>query len=69
LAKARAGFTIDAALIDLARKRGIQMLYAITSGDNWSMHEVGNHLGFRPSVDVNDAAQVLLTLDLDAATA
>ena len=56
-------------LIDLARERGIQMLYAMTAGDNWSMHELGDHLGFRRSTDPNDRTQVLLTLDLVAATA
>lgn len=55
-------------LIDVARRRGIETMYSIDAAENPAMHDLATHLGFTCRRDPENAAQVLHTLDLKAAT-
>lgn len=52
-------------LIDLAHRRGIHEFHSIDSSDNKAMRELADYLGFRHSIDPQDATQVIYTLKLD----
>ena len=56
-------------LIDVARQRGIEVMYSMDANDNHAMRDLADHLGFQRKPDPDDATQVLHTLDLKAATA
>ncbi len=51
-------------LINVARERGIDTMYSIDGAENNGMHDLAAHLGFTRSVDPDDAAQTLHSLDL-----
>lgn len=55
-------------LIEVARRRGIETMYSVDAAENPAMHDLATHLGFTCRRDPNDAAQVVHTLDLKAAT-
>lgn len=55
-------------LIEIARRRGIESMYSVDAAENPAMHDLATHLGFTCRRDPNDAAQVVHTLDLKAAT-
>ncbi len=56
-------------LIEVARRRGIEVMYSLDARDNQAMRELADHLGFERKQDPDDATQVLHTLDLRVATA
>lgn len=51
-------------LIEVARSRGVRRLMSIDAAQNDGMHELADFFGFARSVDPDDAAQVIHTLDL-----
>ena len=51
-------------LIDTARAHGIGCMYSIDANDNQRMRELGEHLGFRRTLDPDDPTLVIHTLDL-----
>ena len=55
-------------LIEVARGRGIESMYSVDAAENPAMHDLATHLGFACRRDPENAAQVLHTLDLKAAT-
>jgi GNAT superfamily N-acetyltransferase len=55
-------------LIEVARHRGIESMYSVDAAENPAMHDLATHLGFRCQRDPGNAAQVVHTLDLKAAT-
>jgi GNAT superfamily N-acetyltransferase len=56
-------------LIDVARQRGILVMYSMDAADNAAMRDLADHLGFERAPDPNDAMQVIHRLDLNAAVA
>lgn len=55
-------------LIKIARERGVGRMYSIDATDNAAMRDLAAHMGFERRVDPDDAAQVIHTLDLQAAS-
>jgi GNAT superfamily N-acetyltransferase len=55
-------------LIEVARRRGIESMYSVDAAENPAMHDLAMHLGFTCRRDPENAAQVLHTLDLAAAS-
>ena len=54
-------------LIEVARARGIRVMESIDSSENVAMRDLAHHLGFRSTIDPQDARQVIHRLDLQAA--
>jgi GNAT superfamily N-acetyltransferase len=55
-------------LIKIARERGVGRMYSIDAADNAAMRDLATHMGFERSVDPDDAAQVIHTLNLKTAS-
>lgn len=55
-------------LIKIARERGIGRMYSIDAADNAAMRDLATHMGFERRIDPDDAAQVIHTLNLRAAS-
>jgi N-acetylglutamate synthase-like GNAT family acetyltransferase len=53
-------------LICSANERGINSMHSIDAADNESMREFAAHLGFKRTVDPDDATRVVHSLDLSA---
>jgi len=51
-------------LIQIARQRGIQVIYSIDSAENHAMSELARHLGFTTRLDPEDASLCSHTLKL-----
>lgn len=51
-------------LIDVAREHGFRQMFSIDVADNEAMHELAGYLGFKRTIDPDDACQVIHTLTL-----
>ena len=51
-------------LIDVARTRGTQCMYANSSVSNLALHDLAKNLGFKSQPNPNDRSEVIHTLDL-----
>lgn len=51
-------------LIEIARQRGIRVMYSIDSAENVAMSDLARHLGFDSRIDPEDASQCIHTLEL-----
>jgi GNAT superfamily N-acetyltransferase len=51
-------------LIKVARSNGFRQMFSIDAAENEPMRELARYLGFRRSLDPDDASQVIHTLDL-----
>lgn len=51
-------------LIDVARSRGVRIMYSIDSAENLAMTDLAAHLGFKTHTDADDATQVVHELRL-----